>query len=148
MKPAPAVRVLPPDLLARASLVGNEYAWAISDIPGVIEATRAANLVSVGGQLQFRLPDGGTCECYWVEVDTYKSVDKAMPWNERVIATAEAASRDFGALQKRFDFMGEGRKAFPGYLDKLLADGRDPADAMCFVWDVLCEDQASAKGRL
>jgi len=49
-----------------------------------------------------------------VEVDTYKSVDKALPWNQRVMATAEAASRDFSALQQRFDFMGEGREAFPG----------------------------------
>lgn len=120
--------------------------WPIGDIPAVIEAARAANLVSIGGQLQFRLPDGGTCECYWVEVDTYKSVDKALPWNERVVRTAEAASRDFAALQERFDFITEGRKAFPGYLGKLRADGRDTADAMCFVWYVLCEEEASAKG--
>jgi hypothetical protein len=146
VKPAPAVSALPPDLLARASLAGNEYAWPIADIPAVIEATRAANLVSIGGQLQFRLPDRGTCECYWVEVDTFKSVDKALPWKERVMATAEVALRDFGALQERFDFLAEGRKAFRDYLDKLLADGRDPADAMCFVWYVLCEDEASAEG--
>ena len=82
-----------------------------------------------------------------MEVDTYKSVGKALPWSQRVMATAETALRDFGALQERFDFMGEGRKAFPGYLDKLLGDGRDPADAMCFVWYVLCEAEASAAGR-
>lgn len=112
----------------------------------MIEATRAAKLVSIGGQLQFRLPDGGTCECYWIEVDTYKSVDKSLSWQDRVNRTAEAATRDFTALQERFDFMAEGRKAFPDYLDKLLADGRDPADVMCFVWYVLCEDEASAEG--
>ncbi len=81
-----------------------------------------------------------------MQVDTYKSVDKALAWKERVVGTAEAASRDFIALQARFDFMAEGRKAFPTHLDKLLADGRDPAGAMCFVWYVLCEDEASAKG--
>jgi hypothetical protein len=64
-------------------------------------------------------------------------VDKALPWKERVVGTADAASRDFIALQERFDFMAEGRKAFPSYLDKLLADGRDPAEEMCFVWYVL-----------
>jgi hypothetical protein len=55
------------------------------------------------------------------------------------------AARDFAALQERFDFMAEGRKAFPRYLDNLLADGRDPVDAMCFVWDVLSEEEALAK---
>jgi hypothetical protein len=60
--------------------------------------------------------------------------------------TAEVAARDFVALQHRFDFMAEGRKEFARYLDDLLTDGRDPADSMCFVWDVLCEDEALAKG--
>jgi hypothetical protein len=140
-----AAGALPPDLLARASLAGNEYAWPMDAIPSVIEAARAANLVSIGGQLQFRLANGGICECYWIEVDTYKSVDKALPWKERVSRTAEAAARDLAALQDRFDFMAEGRKAFASYLDDLLAEGGDPADAICFVWDVLCEEEALAK---
>jgi hypothetical protein len=74
-----SARALPPDLLARASLSGNEYAWPVNEIPSVIEAARAANLVSIGGELQFRLPDGGVCECYWVYVYPDKSVDKALP---------------------------------------------------------------------
>jgi hypothetical protein len=49
--PISAKSALPPDLLARALLAGNEYAWPLADIPAVIEAARAANLVSVGGQL-------------------------------------------------------------------------------------------------
>lgn len=147
MEPATSAEgALPPDILARASPAGNEYAWPIADIPAVIEAARAANLVSIGGQLQFRLPNGGTCECCWVEVDTYKSVDNALPWSERVVRTAEAAARDFTALRDRFDFIAEGHKAFASYLDALLAQGRDPADAMCFVWYVLREEDALAKG--
>jgi hypothetical protein len=141
-----AESALPPELFARASLAGNEYAWPVHDIPAVIEAARAANLISIGGQLQFRLPDGGICECYWVEVDTYRSVDKAHPWKERVERTADAAVRDFVALQVRFDFMAEGRKAFARYLDCLVADGRNPADSMCFVWHLLCEEEALANG--
>ncbi len=130
-------QALPADILERASLAGNEYAWRVKDIPDVIAAARAANMISVGGQLQFRLPDGGTCELYWVEVDTYKSVDQALPWAERVNRTADVALRDFEALQTRFDFIAEGRLSFGTYLDALVADGRDPADSMCFVWYVL-----------
>lgn len=132
-------QALPPDILERASLAGNEYAWRLHDIPAVIAAARAANLISIGGQLQFRLPGGGTCECYWVEVDTYRSVDQALPWAERVSRTAEVALRDFEVLQQRFDFIAEGRVGFASYLDALIAQGRDPADSMCFVWSVLSE---------
>jgi hypothetical protein len=138
-------QALPAEVLARASLRGNEYAWRIEDIPDVIEAARLSNFISIGGQLQFRLPDGGTCECYWVEVDTCKSVNKELPWRERVARSAEAALRDFQALQGRFDFVAEGRTGFASYLDTLVAQGRDPADAMCFVWYVMSEADARAR---
>lgn len=129
-----AYQLLPTDLLARATVRGNEYAWPIGDIPVVIEAARRANLVSIGGQLQFRLSDGGTCECYWVEVDTSKSIPAGMPWPERVERTAEVGARDFKALRNEVDFLAAGRKAFAKYLDAEAALGRDPRDAMCFVW--------------
>lgn len=125
---------LPPDLLAKATLRGREYAWALSDIPRVIEAARAANLVSIGGQPQFRIPDGGTCECYWVDVDTYNSVDPKSPWEDRVAQTATVALRDFAALKDRFDFEEEGMKGFAKHLTAFVSAGGDLADAMCFVW--------------
>ena len=54
---------LPLDVLRRASLRGNEYAWPIEDIPKVIETARHTKMASIGGQLQFRLSGGGTCDC-------------------------------------------------------------------------------------
>ena len=136
----PGVRHLPKELLEQASLRGNEHAWRIDDIPAVIEATRDAGLVNVGGQLQFRLPDGGTCECYWVEVDTYKRVPKELPWIERVVRTAEVALEEFTCLQSRYDFMEEGQRAFGDRLRELKERGGIPAEAMCFVWYVLDRD--------
>ena len=135
-----SAQALPPEILQRASLVGSEYPWRIRDIPEVIAAARGANLISIGGQLQFRLPRGGTCECYWVDVRTDRSVDKALPWSERVHRTAEVALRDFEALQESFDFIAEGKVGFASHLDALVAQGHDPADSMCFVWYVLSED--------
>jgi hypothetical protein len=128
-------RHLPKELLQRASH-GNEYAWRLSDIPRVIEAARHADLVSVGGQLQFRLPEG-TCECYWVEVNTYKSVPKGLPWNARVARTAEVALADFARLQSEYDFITEGRRAFGDHLRRVEERGESPAEAMWFVWYVL-----------
>jgi hypothetical protein len=130
---APELR-LPHQILRRASLRGNEYAWPIEDIPRVIEAARRANLASIGGQLQFRPRDGRTCEFYWIEVDTYKSVPTSLTWQERVNQTAAVALADFSRLLSRFDFVAEVRRSFPGALQTLETEGGDPSQAICFVW--------------
>ena len=135
--------LLPARLLERATLRGNERAWPISDIPEVIEAARLANLISVGGQLQFRFPTGETCECYWVEVDTFRSVSPDLPWPEWVEQTALAAHSQFQDLQDRYDFIAEGRSAFGKYLDEFEASGGDLSDALCFVWYVEAKPDAS-----
>ena len=138
--------LLPRPLLERATLRGNEYAWPIGAIPDVIEAAKSANLVSIGGQLQFRLTEGGTCECYWVEVDTYSSVADDLTWDERVQATAEQGLRQFVALQNRFDFEAEGRSSFAKHIEDFEADGGNLADAMCFVWYLRTEEEAAGRG--
>ena len=131
-----AERYLPADLLNRASLHGEEYAWPLHDIPEVIEAARRADLVSIGGQLQFRLPDAGVCECYWVEVDTHRSVPKALPWSDRVEETAKVALAAFNNLSAEYDFLAEGRRGFADHLQAFEAQGQDPRQVMCFVWYV------------
>ncbi len=130
---------LPPELMARASLRGREHAWPLHDIPAVVEAARKANLINIGGQLQFRLP-AGTCECYWVNIDTYKSVPATLPWSQRVQATADEALRQLETLRTGVDFLAEGRRGFATHLDDAQAAGIDPIDHMCFVWYVKSEE--------
>jgi hypothetical protein len=132
-----AAQHLPKQILDRASLRGKEYAWRIADIPAVIEAARKAGFVNIGGQLQFRIPDGGTCECYWVKADTYKAVSKVLPWNERVNKTADAALAEFTRLASQYDFLEEGRRAFGAHLKGIEERGESPTEAMCFVWCLL-----------
>ena len=48
--------LLPKDILYKASLVGNEYAWKQIDVKKVIFAAEELNLATLGGQSQFRLP--------------------------------------------------------------------------------------------
>ncbi|HWU12620.1 MAG TPA: hypothetical protein VN157_01285 [Caulobacter sp.] len=131
-----SIEHLPAELLARASLRGGEYAWSLTDIPAVIEAARAASLLNIGGQLQFRLPDGGVCECYWIEVDTYRNVSNELGWETRVEAAAADALSEFNRLLTEYDFLAEGQKGFAEHLDALKATGHAPGDAMCFVWYV------------
>lgn len=131
-----AAESLPEELLRRASVRGHEYAWRIVDIPEVIEATKREGMISVGGQLQFRFPNGVTCECYWVEVDTLKTVAADLPKSERVVQSATAALSAFEALKNRFDFVAEGRSSFGGTFEEFEAAGGKPEDTMCFVWYV------------
>jgi hypothetical protein len=125
---------LPVSLTERATLRGNEYAWRIGDIPHVIEAAQIANLVNIGGQLQFRIPGGGTCECHWVSVDTHKDVSKDLPWPDRVSLTKASALRQFHHLANVFDFIAEGHQGFAQHLNAFTERGGDINDAMCFVW--------------
>lgn len=135
--------LLPARLLERATLRGRERAWPISEIPDVIEAARLANLVNAGGQLQFRIPAGETCECYWVEVDTVRSVSPDLSWPARVEQTAAAARSQFQSLQERYNFIAEGRSAFGDYLNEYEASGGNVRDALCFVWYVEAKPRVS-----
>lgn len=61
---------LPPDVLIGASLRGNEYGWAISDFSNALTNAEAHGYACLGGQFQFRLPDGRVCEMYWLDADS------------------------------------------------------------------------------
>ncbi|WP_370152961.1 hypothetical protein [Ferrovibrio sp.] len=136
MRQSSAEHFLPSEILERASVRGGEYAWGVDDIPSVIQAARDANLLNIGGQLQFRLPDGETCECYWVEVDTSKSVPQKLPWQERVRLSYETALADYQRLRSSTNFLNEGKHAFPLLYEELDAEGRHPSEFICFVWYV------------
>ena len=127
---------LPDHLLVKASLRGDEFGWRVEDVPEVIEAARRVGLVSIGGQLQFRLPGpgGGTCDCYWVEVNTYAEAPPSLPWAERVEKAATAAVAGFASLASRFDFIAVGRE-WP-VVAEFEAAGGSVSDAMWFVWYV------------
>jgi len=129
---------LPKEILQKSDLKGNEHAWRIADIPAVIEAARAAGLVNVGGQLQFRIPEEvgkGTSECYWVEVDTYKKVPESLPWSDRVAETAKVALADFLALPTKYDFQKEGEGAARVF-QKFGQPIAEIEEMMWFVWYV------------
>ncbi len=69
-----------------------------------------------------------------MQVDTPIPAD--LVWSERVSRSAETALSDFNQLQRRWDFIAEGRQAFAAEFEKWEAEGGNPATAMCFVWYV------------
>lgn len=139
-------RYLPREIIAKADLRGGEYAWRVNDIPEVIEAARKAGLINMGGQLQFRFPDGGTCECYWLDVDAFKAVPPSLTWDDLVAQTAGVALAEFSRLVSERDFLEEGRRAFGKFLDEAEMRGENQSEMMWFVWYVLDVEGAGQLG--
>ncbi|WP_210171107.1 hypothetical protein [Rhizobium sp. Root483D2] len=125
---------LPKETLRLSTKRGNEYAWRVHDIPHVIDAAQKADLVNIGGQLQFWLPDGGICECYWIEVDTSAALSKPSSWQEKVVLSASIALDQFSALLSDYDFAAEGVRAFPTHLATLSGQRRELESLMHFAW--------------
>lgn len=73
--------ILPPDVLRGATLRGNEYGWEVSSFPKALMSAETGGYACLGGQFQFRLGDGGTCEMYWLNADS-ESRDPEEPWAE------------------------------------------------------------------
>lgn len=61
---------LPPDVLEGATLRGNEYGWSVSSFPHAVARAEANGYGRLGGQFQFRLEDGSTCEMCWLNADS------------------------------------------------------------------------------
>jgi hypothetical protein len=72
---------LPSAITNGATLRGNEYGWTISSFPNAANAAEANGYVCLGGQFQFRLTDGSTCEMYWLSADSKDRLDEE-PWEE------------------------------------------------------------------
>lgn len=64
------MEVLPPDISQGATLRGNEYGWSVSSFPRALASAQAHGYACLGGQFQFRLDDGSTCEMYWLDANS------------------------------------------------------------------------------
>ena len=129
---------LPTEILAKADLRHNEYAWRVEDLPAVIAAAKALNLLNLGGQLQLRTAEA-IGEVYWVAVDPCQNVPEDLPWDVRVRMAADFSLRDLAEIQAEFDFIQELRDAFPEPVAKLQEAGGKLEDALWFAWYVEAE---------
>lgn len=125
---------LPPELLQKASLRVNDYAWRVEDLPAIIDAAAETGLANIGGHLQFRIPHGGSCDAYWVIVDTFPRLPKNLAWADEVKWCAAEARRQFAELRAKFDFVAEGLRFYARDLHDFERRGGSIEDAMWFVW--------------
>lgn len=61
---------LPPEMSRGATLRSNEYGWTLASFPDAIARANANAYACLGGQFQFRLDDGTTCEMYWLDANS------------------------------------------------------------------------------
>ena len=121
---------LPAEILKRATLRGNEYAWRRADLPMLFVAAESAEIANLGGQVQFRVPDG-TCELYW---HSFNSSDRrpgesTESWVSRSRQEAEASLL---RVPSDAELVTEGLAQFE-FLREKAAEGLDVKETLCFV---------------
>lgn len=139
----PPERRLPPEVLGKASLRGNDYAWRLADVAEAVTAARDAGLATLGGQVQFRTP-AGICELYWLNADA----DDRRPdedWPTFVVRSADQVLRGFAGLVAGTDFEAEGVR-HPGQLAELQSLGHDLKEYLWFALS-FCDEEKEARLR-
>jgi hypothetical protein len=98
--------VLPPDILKGATLRGKEYGWTVSSFPDALVGAEANGYACLGGQFQFRLDDGTTCEMYWLDANS-KERAHAESWAEYCQRSCLEVLNRFRHLTSATDFSKE-----------------------------------------
>jgi hypothetical protein len=94
---------LPQDITQGATLRGNEYGWIVSTFPNAIAKAEERGYACLGGQFQFRLEDGSTCEIYWLEADSAGRAD-GEPWADYCPRSCAEVLQRFQRLISETDF--------------------------------------------
>jgi hypothetical protein len=128
--PLEAESRLPAAILKRATLRGNEYAWRRADLPTLFIAAESAGIASLGGQVQFRAPDG-TCELYWhsFESSDRRPGETTASWVSRSRREAEGSLL---RIPSDTELVTEGLAQFE-FLRERAAEGLDVKETLCFV---------------
>ena len=124
-------KYLPEKILRKASVRGKEYAWKKEDLIEAILSAKENRLASIGGQVQFRLPDG-CCELYWINFDSDDKIENES-WDEYVVRSADEVILKFKKINVEFDLIDEGYKSFQFLKDKVNNEGVVLSDYLCFV---------------
>ncbi|MGD0570478.1 MAG: hypothetical protein ABSA78_18905 [Candidatus Sulfotelmatobacter sp.] len=97
---------LPPDILRGATLRGKEYGWSVSSFPDALATAEACGYACLGGQFQFRLGHGSTCEMYWLSADSAER-RQGESWIDYSHRSCSEVLKRFQHLVSATDFMRE-----------------------------------------
>jgi hypothetical protein len=97
---------LPSDVLEGATLRGNEHGWSVASFPVALERAESHGYACLGGQFQFRLADGATCEMYWLSAD-FRERLPGESWTDYSRRSCSEVKEDFQRLISQTDFRKE-----------------------------------------
>ena len=129
--------LLPQTVLSKASIRGKEYAWQKDDVKEAILAARQQNLATLGGEVQFRIPNG-TCELYWLNFDPADKSDSEI-WQDYVVQSAHECITNFNDLCMTTDFVKLGKENFE--VLRNMSETEDIGIYLCFVLYFVTEEQ-------
>lgn len=95
---------LPLEIAVGASVRGNEYGWDIAAFPSALSRAEALGYACLGGQFQFRLEDGSTCEMYWLSADSDDRKDSES-WTDYSRRSCSGVLQNFERLIEQTDFV-------------------------------------------
>lgn len=122
---------LPADLILGATLRGNEWGWSLSSFPAAVAQAAKLGYACLGGQFQFRLEDGSTCEMYWLNADNSADKRPEESWADYSRRSSREVLERFHHLVSITDFRKEALTWRP--LQTLIAGGLDPKSILVFV---------------
>jgi hypothetical protein len=97
---------LPSDVVESATLRGNEYGWSTISFPATLQRAEAHGYACLGGQFQFRLDDGSTCEMYWLSADSKERLP-GESWADYSRRSCSEVKQNFQRLMSKTDFSKE-----------------------------------------
>ena len=99
------------------------------EVEEVVTAAKEVNLANLGGQPQFRFPDG-TFELYWLNVDSTNRYENE-PWSDYVHRSAKEVRSAFQKLIAETNFVAEAQQS--SFLIEKLSRGEDILSHLYFV---------------
>jgi hypothetical protein len=96
----------------------NEYGWKQDDVLDVIEAARKVPMATIGGQVQYVLPDA-ICELYWL---SYDSSDRKK--NEDWLAYCDRSANECSEKFKQLLTVDIQAKAVDAFFESLTNKGK------------------------
>ena len=113
-------KYLPTEILQKAIVSGKEYGWKRIDFKEVVDKAVEIGLGIIGGQIQFKLPDG-TCELYWHNYDTNER-QSGESWKNYCLRTKEECLSQFEKLPTDSELVKEGIESFEFLKEKSKTD--------------------------
>ena len=113
---------LPANVIATATLRGNEYSWAVGTFLDALENAHAAGFGCIGGQFQFRFPDA-ICEMWWHQADA-GGPKPGEDWSSYVKRSTDTIRTQFLRTMESANFLEEARE-WPMIQEK-MRQGVDP----------------------